>query len=105
MSKRITVPEDGVETLFGSYDDDPPAPGLVSRYKNLLHHHVHQNGRPDASTFWAGCGAIRRGVLDILVDNSMLLQELEGFRKQELLAQLKEVVRHSTLTGLKFRKM
>jgi hypothetical protein len=50
-------------------------------------------------------GALRRGVLEILVDNSMLLQELEGFRKQELLGRLKETVRHSTLSGLKFRKM
>lgn len=45
---------------FGSYDADPAAPGLVSRYRNLLHHHVHQSGREDAGTFWAGCGAIRR---------------------------------------------
>jgi glycosyltransferase involved in cell wall biosynthesis len=50
----------GLSALFGSYDDDPPAPGIVSRYKNLLHHHVHQNARPEASTFWAGCGAVRR---------------------------------------------
>src|SRR3989442_4923268 len=33
---------------------------MVSRYRNLLHHFVHQRGKPDASTFWAGCGAIRR---------------------------------------------
>jgi GT2 family glycosyltransferase len=53
--------------LFGSYDDRPAAPGLVSQYRNLLHHFVHQQGtfqneiRP-AHTFWTGCGAIRRGV-------------------------------------------
>lgn len=46
--------------LFGSYDDAPLSGGLVSRYRNLLHHRVHQRGRPDASTFWAGCGAVRR---------------------------------------------
>ncbi len=51
-----------VAALFGSYDADPPAPGLVSRYKNLLHHYVHQHGRAEASTFWAGCGAVRRDV-------------------------------------------
>src|SRR5688572_9214784 len=27
--------------LFGSYDDSPAAPGAVSRFRNLLHHHVH----------------------------------------------------------------
>ncbi len=46
--------------VFGSYDDAPRAPGLISQYRNLLHHFVHQQGNPDASTFWAGCGAIRR---------------------------------------------
>ena len=46
--------------VFGSYDDSPRAPGLVSRYRNLLHHFVHQEGRAAASTFWAGLGAVRR---------------------------------------------
>jgi GT2 family glycosyltransferase len=48
--------------VFGSYDDDPPAPGLVSSFRNLLHHHVHQEGSGPASTFWAGLGAMRRDV-------------------------------------------
>ena len=48
--------------LFGSYDDDPEAPSLVSRYRNLLHHFVHQAGETEAATFWAGLGAIRRAV-------------------------------------------
>jgi glycosyltransferase involved in cell wall biosynthesis len=46
--------------LFGSYDDAPAAPGSVSVFRNLLHHHVHQNGAGPVSTFWAGLGAIRR---------------------------------------------
>ena len=45
--------------IFGSYDDAPDAPNLLSQYKNLLHHYVHQRSREDASTFWTGCGAIR----------------------------------------------
>lgn len=45
---------------FGSYDASPPAPGLVSQFRNLLHHHVHQRSRGEAETFWAGCGAVRR---------------------------------------------
>jgi len=54
--------EPGIAAVFGSYDDTPAAPGLVSRYKNLLHHWVHQQSNPDATTFWAGCGALRRDV-------------------------------------------
>jgi glycosyltransferase involved in cell wall biosynthesis len=50
--------------VFGSYDAAPAAAGLISQYRNLLHHFVHQNGNPDASTFWAGCGAIRKEVFD-----------------------------------------
>jgi glycosyltransferase involved in cell wall biosynthesis len=47
---------------FGSYDDQPEAQGWLSQYRNLVHHYVHQTGKPAASTFWAGCGAIRRSV-------------------------------------------
>jgi glycosyltransferase involved in cell wall biosynthesis len=46
--------------VFGSYDDDPSAPGLVSEFRNLLHHHVHQSAPGMATTFWAGIGAVRR---------------------------------------------
>jgi GT2 family glycosyltransferase len=45
---------------FGSYDDSPPAPGTVSRFRNLLHHYVHTSSPGPAETFWAGLGAIRR---------------------------------------------
>lgn len=54
-----------VAAVFGSYDDNPDHQGFVSQYRNLLHHFVHQQGRREASTFWAGCGAIRR---DVFVD-------------------------------------
>jgi GT2 family glycosyltransferase len=46
--------------VFGSYDDDPAAGGLVSDFRNLLHHYVHQRSAGPATTFWAGLGAIRR---------------------------------------------
>ena len=46
--------------VFGSYDDDPAADTFVSRFRNLLHRHVHVENAGDAVTFWTGCGAIRR---------------------------------------------
>lgn len=46
--------------VFGSYDDSPSHPGLVSRFRNLLHHHVHTSSPGPAETFWAGLGAVRR---------------------------------------------
>jgi hypothetical protein len=45
--------------VFGSYDDRPSASGLVSVFRNLLHHHVHQTSAGPAETFWAGLGAVR----------------------------------------------
>jgi glycosyltransferase involved in cell wall biosynthesis len=48
--------------LFGSYDDDPDSGRVVSDFRNLLHHHVHQAGAGPATTFWAGLGAVRRDV-------------------------------------------
>jgi GT2 family glycosyltransferase len=50
----------GLAAVFGSYDDDPGDPGLVSAFRNLLHHHVHQGAPGAARTFWAGLGAVRR---------------------------------------------
>lgn len=46
--------------VFGAYDDDPADPGLTSRYRNLLHHHVHASAAGEAESFWAGLGAVRR---------------------------------------------
>jgi GT2 family glycosyltransferase len=56
-----TLAEHDYVAVFGSYDDAPPARNFLSQYKNLVHHHYHQNGRGEASTFWAGCGAVRKG--------------------------------------------
>lgn len=52
----------GLAACFGSYDDQPLATNFLSQYRNLLHHYIHQHGKIDASTFWSGCGAIRRDV-------------------------------------------
>jgi GT2 family glycosyltransferase len=51
-----------ISAMFGSYDDRPDDPGLVSQYRNLLHHYVHQMNAGQAETFWSGLGAIRRQV-------------------------------------------
>ncbi len=78
--------------LFGSYDDSPAAPGLVSQFRNLLHHFVHQRGEFDhdarpARTFWTGCGAIRRdlfiqlGGFDPLLYKRPAIEDIElGYR-------------------------
>lgn len=64
--RKVFGTQPDLAAVFGSYDDRPSAPGVVSQYRNLLHHFVHQQGNPEASTFWAGCGAIRRAVFTAL---------------------------------------
>ena len=51
-----------VAAVFGSYDDDPGSTSWFSNYKNLLHRYYHQRANENASTFWAGCGAVRADV-------------------------------------------
>lgn len=51
-----------IGAVFGSYDDRPPAPGLMSQYRNLIHHYVHHLNAGDVETFWAGAGAVWRDV-------------------------------------------
>jgi cellulose synthase/poly-beta-1,6-N-acetylglucosamine synthase-like glycosyltransferase len=46
--------------VVGTYDDAPAAPQFLSQYKNLFHHYVHQRFDGEISTFWSGCGAMRR---------------------------------------------
>jgi glycosyltransferase involved in cell wall biosynthesis len=55
-----------IDALFGSYDDEPGDLGLISQYKNLLHHYVHQQGHIESTTFWSGCGAVRRTIFRAL---------------------------------------
>ena len=49
-----------LDALFGSYDDSPQHTDFCSSYKNLLHHYTHQHSEEEATTFWSGCGAIRK---------------------------------------------
>jgi len=77
VDSDVEVPPDALEEIarrfaedpeltavFGAYDDEPADPGLTSRYRNLLHHHVHSAAAGDAETFWAGLGAVRRDAFE-----------------------------------------
>jgi len=59
---RATLDAPGAPAaVFGSYDDAPADRGVVSAFRNLLHHHVHHRSAGPAETFWTGLGAVRRG--------------------------------------------
>src|SRR5579872_140752 len=57
-----TMARPEVSALIGSYDADPDDPSLVSRFKNLAHHHFHQHSQTEANSFWGACGAVRRAI-------------------------------------------
>jgi glycosyltransferase involved in cell wall biosynthesis len=57
---RDTLAQIRPAAVLGSYDDQPAANNFLSQYKNLVHHYYHHRGKGEASTFWAGCGAVER---------------------------------------------
>ena len=62
--RRHFLANEILAAVIGSYDDQPASTAQVSRFRNLLHCYTHRTGNRRASTFWAGCGAIRRHVFE-----------------------------------------
>lgn len=88
--------DEKVDAVFGSYDSEPFERSLVSQYRNLLHHIVHQSSRPNAATFWAGCGAIRKrsfeltGGFDAARYQGAMIEDIEiGHRMRALGMQIR----------------
>jgi glycosyltransferase involved in cell wall biosynthesis len=82
-----------VSAVFGSYDDRPWHTAAVSKYRNLLHHFVHQHGRRNATTFWAGLGAIRREAFSAA----------RGFDETFLQASIEDIELGTRLHGAGYR--
>jgi len=61
----------GLAALFGAYTTHCPHGDFFTRYKNLHHHFHHGQMRRRVSTFWTGCGAVRKHVF----------QSCGGFRR------------------------
>lgn len=57
---EVVESEAALDAVFGAYDDAPPAAGLLSQYRNLLHRYTHLSSAGESDSFWAGCGAVRR---------------------------------------------
>lgn len=49
--------------VVGSYDAATPNQGLPTQYRNLRHCYLRERAGGDVDTFWAPCGAIRRGIM------------------------------------------
>ncbi len=61
---RAFASDPDLDAVIGSYDNSPGEKDFISQYKNLMHCFVHQHSRHEASTFWSGCGAIRKNVFE-----------------------------------------
>ena len=59
---RLLENEPQIAGVFGAYDLNPPERNFMSQFKNLSHAYVHEIGAGEASTFWAGLGAMRTSV-------------------------------------------
>jgi glycosyltransferase involved in cell wall biosynthesis len=57
---KLLVEDESLSAVYGRYDDVPADQSTVSRFRNLLHAHVHNNASMRAATFWGGLGAVRR---------------------------------------------
>lgn len=84
---RQAFAEPGVAAVFGSYDTTPAGTPWFSRYKNLTHRFYHQHANHEATTFWAGCGAIsaemyrRVGGFDVETYKVPSIEDIElGYR-------------------------
>jgi GT2 family glycosyltransferase len=71
----------GLIAVFGSYDDDPEERNVVSMFRNLLHHYVHQESAGRVDSFWAGLGAVRRSAF----------HEVGGFDRRIVRASVEDI--------------
>ncbi|MBF0595831.1 MAG: glycosyltransferase family 2 protein [Candidatus Omnitrophica bacterium] len=80
-----------ISVLIGSYDDDPGARNLVSQFKFLYHHYIHQHEHEYVGSFWSGCGAIKKNVFCALGGfNVELFHDLNAINDIDLGYRLKK---------------
>jgi cellulose synthase/poly-beta-1,6-N-acetylglucosamine synthase-like glycosyltransferase len=61
FAKSISIlSQYGDDGLVGSYDESPEDPGVISRFRNLLHHYHHQRNEGATGVFWGAFGIVRK---------------------------------------------
>jgi predicted nucleic acid-binding Zn ribbon protein len=102
MIKR-DKPEKGPESLTDILSQLFTARGWGRRSERL---HLEQAWEAAVGQTYVGktrAGALRRGVLEIHVENAVLMQELNSFHKRRLLADLKRRLPNTPITDLRFK--
>jgi glycosyltransferase involved in cell wall biosynthesis len=59
---RNFVEDKVLDAVIGTYDNEPANPAFISQYRNLFHHYTHHQSVGQITTFWSGCGAMKREV-------------------------------------------
>ena len=59
---RVFTEDADLAAVIGTYDDAPADPGFLSQYRNMFHHYTHCQSAGPVTTFWSGCGAMRRDI-------------------------------------------
>ncbi len=77
LALGLEAVSDGVQVMFGSYTPETSARGFLAQFKNCQHHYTHQKGRPVQTSFWSGCGAIRREAFERIAGFDVTLQACE----------------------------
>ena len=69
--------QEGAQVIFGSYTPETSAKGFLAQFKNYQHHYTHQQGQEIQTSFWSGCGAIRREAFERVAGFDVTLQACE----------------------------
>jgi predicted nucleic acid-binding Zn ribbon protein len=103
MTLRRETPDKGPERLNEVLSRLFTARGWGRRQGQLhLERAWEQAAGPDVAP-QTRVDALRRGVLEVVVANAVLLQELTHFHKRRLLAELRGRLPNTPITDLRFR--
>jgi predicted nucleic acid-binding Zn ribbon protein len=103
MALRRDTPERGPERLGEILSRLFTARGWGRRQERLRLEKAWAEAAGHEHAAHSRAAALRRGVLEVVVDNAVLLQELAHFHKRRLLEQLRRRLPGTPLTDLRFR--
>lgn len=102
MTIRREEPDRGPEHLAEVLSRLFTAKGWGRRQDRLHLEKAWAEAAPEFATH-TRVGQLRKGVLEVLVDSAVLLQELTHYHRRRLLEQLRKRLPNTSLTDLRFR--
>ena len=103
MGMRDKGSERGIEPIASVLSDLIALRGLARYRSQEQLEEAWRTAAGEMIARYTRVGGLKRGVLEILVSHSALMQELANFRKQELLEKLRSSAETEEIKDLKFR--